>query len=250
MKTYSNNKHQQEQRELRQTESFLNKLNLNHTNLTQLAEDPPDFTFVLNDKKIALEHTSLYDKIGQKDKQLEKLKESIVKEISTLYYLENLTPISVFFVFNGKLNLQGNKRRELIVKLLKFFKEIQYEIPITDYDYIDIDYDKLPEEISKLTITKIPAKNLISWSPDNSWWTKKNLIEVVDQQIKKKNKALVENKYKLEFDEAWLLLIIENNVGSEWELPTEIISKCHHNFKRVYIFESLYSGFILVEPEN
>ena len=135
MKTSSNIKLQQEQRELRQTEDFLKHLNINYTDLTQVAKDPPDFSLVINNKKIALEHTSLYDKNGGKDKQHEVLKEHIVTEISSLYYQENLIPISVFFVFNKQLHLSGEKKR-FIAKLLEFFRAIQDDIPIKDYDSV------------------------------------------------------------------------------------------------------------------
>ena len=73
---------------------------------------------------------------------------------------------------------------------------------------------------------------------------------MVNQQIDNKNKALAANKYNIEYDEAWLLLIIENNVGSEFELPKQIKSHLIHNFKKVYIFESLYHGLVLVDFTN
>jgi hypothetical protein len=200
----------------------------------------PDVVFVLNDKKIGCELTTIYvdNEPGKKDsnsKKNEAIQESICTTIEKWMSANIPAFFEIHLCFNDKL-IPDRKINELTKKTLQVIEANISDLNLEEFSHLMIDhYDIVPEELDYISICTFPNLNRMIVSRAGSSFIPRLNRDRIISNIIHKEKLII--KYAHLTDLNWLLLSINESLfSSEFDLVETTYHDIETRFDKVFLF--------------
>jgi hypothetical protein len=223
--------------------TILNWLIHNHTffDLHWVDEEPPDFSAILDGRRIGLEVTRFHHKDERVTKEniVRKVRELCIKKLADI----KPAPSHVEVTCNYEKWPIKHNRQAVSDAIVKTLSEKYSGFPI------EITGEDLPEILRQVSISKIRATTPDDFGRATHWqfpqfsFLKKHSVDHLQEIVSKKN--LSRDQYKDRFDDTWLLIVTQKFGASSFVdyLPREI--ELASSFDRTFIFQ--YSTTELIE---
>jgi hypothetical protein len=221
--------------------SSFSKLHFGHeVKFDQPNPPEPDVVFILNDKKIGCELTTIYvdNEPGEKDSNSKK-NESIQESICNTLEKWMSTNIRAFFeihlCFNNRLIPDG-RIKELTKKILHVIETYISDLNLEEFSHLMIDhYGIVPSELDYISICTFPALDRMIVSRAGGTFVPRLNRNRIISNINHKEKLI--NRYAHLTDLNWLLLSInESLLSSEFDLIEETYQDIVTRFDKVFLF--------------
>lgn len=223
--------------ELRQVGKFLSKLDVDLDSLIPNTEDPPDLLLNLNDKQIGIEHTMVPVKNGEKLNSEYKTFDKVISEAQSLYEQDDLPPNYVVINFKSPISTRKNKKDKTVKDLLDLVSQYTPELGGNEYVENFVPSDELPYFTDRIKISRHVKYTNSLWQRPGLVWSGAISNSDIIPRINNKNERLIKTQYYRNFDEVWLLLVVE---GKEWSdfatlKPDSFVVSEEWRFDKIYI---------------
>jgi hypothetical protein len=174
--------------------------------------DPPDFILFIDDRRIALEVTRLFiepnpGRKGSISKRDESHRAQWLKSLADRYYGQTDVPIRVQVCLPGLASLDEDSSAEVLSSLLKSNE-------LAEWEQRRYELDLAPGTV-KLFVRRLPPGDRFArysrWGCQNDQmgWAEPLSLDHIGNAVRKKEASLP--KYRADYDEAWLLLVVDGS---------------------------------------
>lgn len=219
--------------------------------------DKPDAMLIIDEKKIGLEHTRIYqpklDKRNNVQHQEVLLDDIVTNSKHNFNKKYNLPDIDVLLIFETNYWINVHQERfsnKEVERLSEDISMFVYENLPSKGDTFECeipDFDKLPKGVTSITIHHSISENVAEWRRAKGGFIPFIHKNYIQEMLNNKNEKL--RDYQNSFEEYWLLLVGTNfKYERNTKIYEEDLEKTYQTaFDRVFLFFINVSGNIIHE---
>ena len=224
--------------EKNQIKSFLQIANIDYRSLESCKTDPPDLVLVSSEnKKIGIEHSMLTVKNGSKIKANFKAFDEVIFNSKELYEKSENPIIYVWVDYKKSVDTRKNKSQSLSNELFELVKKNVPNLGRKTYVETEIPNNELPYYTDRIKISRHINFKLNVWQRPGFVMSSAIPNEILTDKINNKNLRLISKSYHQQYNETWLVLIVEGTEWSEFATykPIDFIIDEKWIFDRIYV---------------
>lgn len=227
---------------------FLKLSGIGVSSYNQPKSDPPDIEGTIGNKTFSMEITKLFNKSGEKLIQYQKLIDRITEKLNSKSESNIINNFGVLYELRKGIKINLSEEDNLIDIMIKIVQRKIDAEPNKDYYGLNIDKNELPSEIAKFELRRFPEIKGKKWYTRKSWMVGRISDSIILENITTKIQSALKNGYFNQYDQNWLLLVVENEPHSDFSEYLINLDKIDNNvFDRAYIMEKVSNKIIEVE---
>ncbi len=176
--------------------------------------DPPDLVLFKQGKKISVEVTRLLKRGGQKILQHTKFINKFKAMGIAQSVQESSFPLFVEWEFKFPLKIRQSRTKVLVQEIVDLTTNTLYDN--LEFRLHTFPSEKLPKELKMLSVSTWPNLTKTYWKHDKLWLSGELKEHELFSPINTKNEKAILNGYAEEYDENWLLLVVESKPHSSF----------------------------------